>query len=445
MTPPADLSTREARDEPTNSSAAAILANQFGTSCNRLLIVHDDMVGKGLGWTVRNWQVAMLAAAQSGRVLHEAAAPQGNKSQDAREFVPYRWCLQPPFTLECFYQRWNDCDDTPPVPQYRNLTHHRQGHGWGIIGLTGPRHANLPIIHMELSEFIPERWTPRGADFGPADVTRFMFRPRQWVRDIGDCILERAGIRSGSRRHATTSTLTPQSPFARRSSRPDPYAVIFVRDSAEKRAELRSHGHGWTSARTYFELTVALTTNLLPAPRVVLQTSSLSAYAQFEAAAKAHSPALRFGVSDNPRSDHDSWGGLRTGEQTAEGTVAAVNLHLAAEAAFFVGLASSAWTHLVHLLMAGGIGQPMISLCCNCGSRDHYAAAFDKGQDHLNGTEGKKSNIILLRAPQPAGRGVSTRLEQRALSDLSHVRSCELGPVPLHAVGPAAPDSFLSV
>ena len=27
---------------------------------------------------------------------------------------------------------------------------------------------------------------------------------------------------------------------------------------------------------------------------------------------------------------------------------------------------------------------------------------------------------------------------QRALSDLSHVRSCELGPVPLHAVGPAA-------
>ena len=46
-------------------------------------------------------------------------------------------------------------------------------------------------------------------------------------------------------------------------------------------------------------------------------------------------------------------GGMKRDAQTVEGIVAAVNLHLAARAEFFVGLSSSAWTHLTLALMVG--------------------------------------------------------------------------------------------
>ena len=42
------LPTREREER-----ASAIVANQFGTACERLLLVHDDEYGIGMGWPRR--------------------------------------------------------------------------------------------------------------------------------------------------------------------------------------------------------------------------------------------------------------------------------------------------------------------------------------------------------------------------------------------------------
>ena len=516
MESPHDL-TRESRDNnnvalSTRSAAALasalLITNQFNTSCERLLVVHDDLTGKGLGWTTRNWQTALLVAASTGRVLHEAPAPPELGSSTPK----YRWCLQPPHTHECFYQRWNDCDHTPEHRR-ADLTHHPKHHTWGVQGLRGPREHGRAVLHMQLSEFPPERWSKglaanaslpthwpamarlvdaaqrthdhapgaprRGVEglgatlsakcgFGPPScvlwiaATRFLFRPRRWVRSIGECVLARAGI--PSRLYVAAGTAEGARP-----SRPATYAVIFVRDSAEKRAELASHSHGWPSSASYFALTMAITTHILAAPRVVLQTSSLSSYKSFAIRAANASSPLRFGATDNNRSDHDAWGGMQQGKQTAEGTIAAVNLYLASEASLFLGLSSSAWTHLVAQLMVGGVGEAMLSWCCMCRAHDHYAQGYggssagaagtesstppsghgpapspsgDEQPWHtpkrwLNGTGGRMNNMILLRAPQHVDGGSGGRLTERAFAEMGRVRHCALGPVPLHSA-PAA-------
>ena len=92
-----------------------IHANQFSNNkCDRLLLVHDDLAGKGLGWSVRFWNTALLAALQSNRVLHEEAASdvqsEMTEAKKNTSKLTNRWCDVPPYTLECFYKRWNSCE-----------------------------------------------------------------------------------------------------------------------------------------------------------------------------------------------------------------------------------------------------------------------------------------------------------------------------------------------
>ena len=118
MFPPVGLPAREAaaneRQPPTLDTwprmlrAAAIVANQFGTRCDRLLLVHDNLGGAGLGWSSNYWAIALAAAVQAGRVLHAVPSP-----SSANSSLATRWCDRPPFTLECYYLRWNDCEGTP--------------------------------------------------------------------------------------------------------------------------------------------------------------------------------------------------------------------------------------------------------------------------------------------------------------------------------------------
>ena len=85
MISPVGLPAREAaaneRQPPTLDTwprmlrAAAILANQFGTRCDRLLLVHDNLGGAGLGWSSNYWAIALAAAVQAGRVLHAVPSP----------------------------------------------------------------------------------------------------------------------------------------------------------------------------------------------------------------------------------------------------------------------------------------------------------------------------------------------------------------------------------
>jgi hypothetical protein len=90
---------------------------------------------------------------------------------------------------------------------------------------------------------------------------------------------------------------------------------------------------------------------------------------------------------------------------TREGTIAAVNLHLAARARYFVTLVSSAWTSLVAAVMGSGEGSAdaIAFLCCSCGPRDHYGPRLVRGNASALGPplHAKANLVVLWRAAIP--------------------------------------------
>jgi hypothetical protein len=449
--PPSDLPSDLRIDR-----ARAIYQNQFGSRCDRFLLVEDNLVGKGLGWLRNYWAVALVVAIQSGRVLHQVPPLDANAT---------RWCHVPPFTLECFFARWNDCASTnwsafDGISALKPAPHHST---WGIEGLNHRAWSPKPVLRMLLSSFVPVRWTSLarirnttccGAAVGVdgktseayghmvVEATRFLFRPRKWVQRLSDCVLRHAGV-----------------PYPQR--RPPPFAVVFARNSAEKRLELASHAHGMPPLYTYPLLARTLATQLLPAHArkvVVVETSSAAALSRFEGehartegAAEAADAAgegargltagasIRLTATDNPRSDHDQWAAKEQGDDpTVEGTVAAVNLDLASRAEIYVGLSSSAWTYLVSDLMDGaggrapGTASPVLYLCCHCDSADRYIFG---GADHLvNGTERRKTNVMVLRAAPGlatggGGAGAAPVSSGLSLSLANVSRYCREGPL----------------
>ena len=85
-----------------------IHANQFPadlTRCNRSLILYDDAMAAGLGYTARLLGRALLVAVREQRVLINAPHPTA------------RWCGRPPYTLACHYEAWTHC----PMPTNLSL------------------------------------------------------------------------------------------------------------------------------------------------------------------------------------------------------------------------------------------------------------------------------------------------------------------------------------
>ena len=58
---------------PTDEYMGAVVASQFPSRCDRLLLVEDDLAGQGLGTTAQFLAIALLNAMQTGRVLIEVA------------------------------------------------------------------------------------------------------------------------------------------------------------------------------------------------------------------------------------------------------------------------------------------------------------------------------------------------------------------------------------
>ena len=85
-----------------------IHANQFPadlTRCNRSLILYDDAMTAGLGYSARLLGRALLVAVREQRVLINAPHPTA------------RWCGRPPYTLACHYEAWTHC----PMPTNLSL------------------------------------------------------------------------------------------------------------------------------------------------------------------------------------------------------------------------------------------------------------------------------------------------------------------------------------
>ena len=125
--------------------------------------------------------------------------------------------------------------------------------------------------------------------------------------------------------------------------------------------------------------------------------------------------------------------------RTAEGVIASVNLYLASRAAYFLSLSSSAWTYLVADLMEGSRAEPVLYLCCRCGPQDHYVMTPAIGEQDamrlVNGTEKRKTNVVLLRASARSARTINHPISRPGMTpemfiNLSDVRGlCTQGPL----------------
>ena len=86
-----------------DAARAVLRANQYPadrSACERALLVYDDALGTGLGYTSRLMLIALLVAVKERRVL--MLAPHKTN----------RWCSRAPYTLNCVYEPWTHC----PLP-----------------------------------------------------------------------------------------------------------------------------------------------------------------------------------------------------------------------------------------------------------------------------------------------------------------------------------------
>ena len=104
---------------------------------------------------------------------------------------------------------------------------------------------------------------------------------------------------------------------------PGAFTSVHVRDSVEKRKEA-SNIRGKLPSTPASELVAQMLTRAQPGA-TFLQTSSDRAAEAFEAFARRSGTPLAY--TDNPRSDHDSWGGWSNDSSTTtlQTTVGAVN------------------------------------------------------------------------------------------------------------------------
>jgi hypothetical protein len=372
------------RTSLTKGWASAIHAAQFLAGCGRLLLVEDDLLKSGIGFTSSVWVSALLLAMRTGRVLIEvpnnsswppkltpSGAPHALASKDAR------WCAQPPYTLQCFLAPWTHCAATVrtsvvPWPT-QNWPSKR-----GVNRTTAPtRRPNwrtlkrLPeqpvVLRMKLS------WVKAMSDSGQLNAylssflsgntgldadgaaRRFLFRPRAWIKARAACVMEEHGFE------------------------PRHFISVFHRRSTQKDRELAAHRHGTPSTQQLAGIAAVVARRLsehaaqteaeagaeaaveAAAPnghmrgglawrRVHLQSSA--PVGDFVTELREAYPAAKVGFTVNDRSAADTWGGWNhSASLTTLSTVAFVNQHICSQAAVLVSTPSSMWTwYLLPLL-----------------------------------------------------------------------------------------------
>lgn len=380
-------------------------ASQFPSRCDRYLLIEDDLKGQGFGYSVMFYEVALLMAMSEGRVLLEVPVdptwkPLGANASRvwawndtfayARSYhhAPAReprWCQRPPYTLQCFLEPWTHCP-VPPVSKHVAPGMHP---AWAYVIFDWPRSS--PIVRLKLS-WLMASWfmwqgkTSRARD----DARRFLVRHRSWVREKADCVLAAAGRVED----ANTPVLRPL------------HTSLYVRDSAEKRHEMRIHGHHLPPLTSLTALAATASAAISPPPAsstssaslavpplIVVHTSSPNAIGNVSALGAATGD-FRTVATSGPRSDHDSWGGWQHSNVsssmealTMEGVMNAVNIELASRSGVFVGPIFSSWSDLLRALLLNRTDMPvaarqphgsvgggyLLSFCCACSRKERLA------------------------------------------------------------------------
>ena len=231
--------------------SGSLIANQFPQKCSRYLLVYDDLTGAGLGWTAKMMVYLLAFAMFDDRVLLEIPASEP------------RWCLHPPFTLNCYYRVWSNCS----IPYYKNVPHFSFNH----------RHKNKNVTKLSLSAFHRRgnEWhgAARYVNRVASEAMSTLFRPNQEFELRAMQVLRNCSFTPGS------------------------YWTIFMRDSPEKRAEMR--GRHLPALKKYVSNIPTNVTNIL------WQTSNPKL---LHNALTSNLP-YRTCFTNNSRHEKDVWGG----------------------------------------------------------------------------------------------------------------------------------------
>lgn len=295
---------------------AVLHANQFPANpaaCNRTLLLYDDALTAGLGYTARLIAISTLVAIQERRVLI---------------YVPHstaRWCGRAPHTLGCYYEPSTHCT----IPQ--NLSDTSK---WSTRGSSFGYEARLAQskAHVRISTSQVHRST-FWYKFHPSvklysAIYDLFFKPRPWIQQLAECTMRAASLRHGN------------------------FAVVHARYSVEKKKE---RGARLPVLTEYLPATEALLA-YANVSRIFLQTSTPEAVRLFESWSAEHNWQLSY--TQNIRSTNDPWmtGKGKKEEYKAAGeresvVAQAVNAHIASRAQHFLSPTSSMWTMFIRALM----------------------------------------------------------------------------------------------
>ena len=315
--------------------------------------------GCGLGFTSNVIENLLLYALAQNRVLIEVPVNsswynvRGKKAfnEGRTPSLTPRWCDDGPATHQCYYSRLTHCK----VPPVHTHTAPHLGNGASIRN-NNQINAEAHALRFKLTWFFKTPGVGLYASAAKREAARFLWRPRAWVRRIGDCVM---------RQHA----LQP-----RRDAQPANFVSIFIRESTEKNRELRKYNHGLVPRAVWPKVSQRVAAQL-GVRRVFLQTSSASAAISYSSAAT--SLGLTVSYTENRRSEHDEWGGWSNGTNAIilQGTVAAVNLYIASQAAALASPSMTSWTRFLEAGMPSDpeIAPPpplQLSLCCRCTRHD---------------------------------------------------------------------------
>jgi hypothetical protein len=344
--------------------ATVVRASQFRPDCSRLLLVEDDMNNSGIGFTAKLWAFALLVAMRDGRILLEVPRVHGVS----------RWCDRPPFSFQCLYQAWSHCPLPAPgtqevVPGGRPLKISQWPHKAPIV------RTGLGRIHRQGMFWYSSKSSP------VTTAQAFLFRPRPWVRAIGDCVMAAAGVEPGK------------------------FVSIHIRHSVEKAAEGKKLKVELPALRAYHPLSKALAEDT-GLRSFFLQTASPAALADFSQFARNRN--LNISYTDNPRSENDAWGGWQHGSEMEQATVGAVNAYIGTRAAVIASPSLSIWTEFLRrttspILLPDG-SQYLPGLLARCPPSLAKASTFD-----VFGPRARASDLPAL------GRACSIRARHAAI------------------------------
>ena len=405
-----------------------IFASQFPSKCERYLLYEDDLKGQGFGYSLDFLVAALLLAMNERRVLLEVPLnaswfPLGGGGVNTTDGLRWkgnitysrtghhrpatrpRWCSVPPYTLQCYYAPWSHC----PIPNVSTHVPPSLHASWARVIRNWPcAYAGCertPVVRVKLSWIYASWYLWQGKVSRAAnDARRFLLRPRQWVRESANCVLKPAMQnasrtlhihRPGNGDHAGTSR-------GERLSYSPPlntdgifhYVSVHIRDSKEKREELRQHGHALPPLTAFHDL-AAIATAALKVRTVLLHTSSEKSLHEFTNLSQSSNAFYTYHASA-PRGDHDEWGGYteerkswntprfrdvpstmrnHEGLVTLQGTINAVNAEIARNASVLITPIFSAWSDLLRVLMGVELQRDetngnMTHFCCGCSTRE---------------------------------------------------------------------------